>query len=246
MRVRSLVILAVIIGAVAYVLIFKQEWLWEAKRVASGYTAASTPSEAAERFRKATHARDYKAAAVYCTQEYADLLKRAADRCDEIGVVIDSITEYMTNKGLATDKSILMLNFLDPFPKIKLRGEPKKGKDDSIYMVHYDLEPLGLSGNLHALQASDLTSVDGQMFRRVLVPAAIAVNTEIPIVKEGDVWKLKVGVLPAQTQAVEYYLGRVKSYHTALSKFRGEVTNERYGSKGDFERELMRVLADSK
>jgi hypothetical protein len=245
MRVKSLVILAVIIGAVAYVLIFKQEWLWEAKRVASGYTAATTPSEAAERFRKATHARDYKSAAVYCTQEYADLLKRAADRCDEIGTVIDGITEYMTNKGLATDKSILMLNFLDPFPKIKLRGEPKK-KDENTYWVHFDMEPLGLSGNLHALQASDLTSVDGKMFGRVLVPAAIALNTEIPIVKEGDVWKLKVGVLPAQTQAVEYYLARVKSYHTALSKFRGEVTNERYGSKGDFERELMRVLADSK
>jgi hypothetical protein len=245
MRVKSLVILAVLIGAVAYVLVFKQEWLWEAKRVASGYTAAGTPSEAAERFRKATHARDYKAAAVYCTQEYADLLKRAADRCDEIGTVIDSISEYMSNKGLATDKAILFLNLLDPFPKIKLRGEPKK-KDDSTYMVHFDMEPLGLSNNLHTLQASDLTSVDGQMFRRVLVPAAIAVNTEIPIVKEGEVWKLKIGVLPAQTQAVEYYLGRVKSYHTALSKFRGEVTNERYGSKGDFERELMRVLADSK
>ena len=245
MRVKSLVILAVIIGAVAYVLVFKQEWIWEAKRVASGYTSATTPSEAAERFRKATLARDYKAAAIYCTQEYAELLKRAADRCDEIGTVIDSISEYISNKGLATDKSILFLNLLDPFPKIKLRGEPKK-KDENTYWVHFDMEPLGLSGNVLALQPSDLTSVDRQMFNRVLAPTAILANTEIPIVKEGDVWKLKIGVFPPQTQAVEYYLGRVKSYHTALSKFRGEVTNERYGSKGDFERELMRVLADSK
>lgn len=243
MRVKSLIVLALIVGAAAYVLVFKREWLWEAKRLASGYTAASTPAEAMEKFRKATHDRDSKSAAIYCTQEYAELLKRGAERCDELGQVIDSIHEYMSNKGLATDKSILLLSSLDPFPKIKLRGEPKK-KNDDLYSGFFDMEPLGMSAPVDL--TSELASLDAKMFTRALLPVHVLGNKEIPIVKEGDAWKLKIDVPPIQTQALEYFLGRARSYHTALSKFRTEVTNERYGSKGDFERELVRVLQDSK
>lgn len=243
MRVKSLIVLALIVGAVAYVLVFKREWIWEAKRLASGYTAATTPADAMEKFRKAVHERDSKTAALYCTQEYAELLKRGAENCDELSRVIDRIQEYMTNKGLATDKSILLLSSLDPFPKIKTRAEPVK-KDDATYFGFFDMEPLGLGGPVN--MQPELGNLDPKMFTRALMPSHVVANKAIPIVKDGDAWKLQIEVPPIQTQALEYFVGRAKSYHTALSKFRGEVTNERYGSKGEFERELVRVLQDSK
>jgi hypothetical protein len=247
MRVSSLVILVLLLAGAGYVFLIRPPWVQDLWRRGTGYAPASTPTEAVDRFIKAVKARDLATAATYCNSEYAELLKRGAEANAEMGKVIDGITEYMTNKGLATDKCVIFLSYLDAFPtNIKMTAAPKGDGDTATAVCQ--LEVAGLKGDIKDLQGffGDLQSVDGRMFNRVLMSPALINPRGFELAKEGDVWKLKVPVPDAQVQAADYYISNYKAYHTGLTVFRRDVTNERYASKAEFEQELLKVLQEAK
>jgi len=247
MRVSSLIILVVLVLGAGYVFLIRPPWVQDLWRRGTGYAPAATPTEAVDRFIKAVKARDLATAATYCNSEYAELLKRGADANAEMGKVIDGISEYMTNAGLATDKCIIFLHYLDAFPtNIKMVAAPKEKGDTAIAVCQLDVQ--GVKGDITDPQGffSDLQSVDGRMFSRVLLSPALINPRGFELAKEGDVWKLKIPVPNAQVQAADYYVSNYKAYHTGLTVFRRDVTNERYSSKTEFERELLKVLQEAK
>lgn len=258
MRVTSLLVLAAIVAAGVGIFGFNAYGLRDkifsaaekGKESIQGYTAAKTPGEAMEMFRKAIKDRAYRTAAKYVTGNYAEQLTQAHDAAVELGGVIDDLQTYMKNAGFTSDKTTFFLNMLDPFPgNFRVADTPKQDGDKAKGMFLFDRIALT---NPSADFSSDARSMDGLMFSNNLHPYAIAAKWDfaVDIVAEpqGDskVWKLAIAVTAPKVQAIGYLKDHYKSYVTGMQKFRTEATNQRYGSKGEFERELIKVLQDSK
>ena len=249
MRVTSLVAFAVVALAAGYFIFLTPDWAVDLYHQATGFGAATTPAEAVDKFLKCTQKRDYKTAARFCTGDYADLLKKSHPLANELGVILDGINDYMKGKGLATDKCVIYMHQIDPFPKnIKVSGSPK-ARDDSAAVAAFEMDALPLSGtkvyNLWELER-ELSGMDPGILNMVLVPFNLRQGKTVDVVKDGEGWKLKFIVTPQHVKAVDYYLLNVKAYSTGLAVFRREVTNDRYASKQDFERELISVFAKAK
>jgi hypothetical protein len=59
-------------------------------------------------------------------------------------------------------------------------------------------------------------------------------------------WKLKIDVVDAKIQAIGYFNDHYKSYVSGMEKFLSEANNQRYGSKVEYERELISVFTSAK
>jgi hypothetical protein len=247
MRLVSVLILVAIVGGIGYVLVFKRDWLFqkveEGTRLAQGYSAAKTPSDAMDLFRKAVKDRDYKTAATYCMGDYAEQLTKGHDAGRAVGKLIDGIVNFMENKGLKTEKAMTALYSLDPFPgNFKVKDAPQK-KDDAKAIGQFELEPIS---NVNLLVMQQIGNVDPLMFKHNLAPLDIRV-VEINQTGKGkeNAWKLNFPLQPGQVQLISHFLDHHKTYVTGLERFRTELTNERYGSKREFENQLIQVLADA-
>jgi hypothetical protein len=243
MRVTSLMLLAIVAVGAFYVFYLRPKWVVDVQNKVTGYGPAESPTDAVDKFLKCVKNRDLKTAAEFCTGDYAELLKRGATATKEMGPVIDGIAEYMKNKGLATDKAITYLHFLDPFPtNIKTRGMPKeKGEIAIAFCEMENIWP----GQQPVDLASLAGNVDPKMFNRVFMSLNLLNPNGFEVVKEGGSWKLKLPVTGNQ-QFVDHYLNNYKGYHTGLTVFRRDVTNDRFPSKQDFEAELVKVLEKAK
>jgi hypothetical protein len=247
MRLISLIILVAVVGGIGYVLIFKRDKLAEkvdeGLRLAQGYKAAQTPAEAMDLFLKAIKDRDYKTASIYCMGDYAEQLAKAHDAGRQVGRQIDGIVRYMNDKGLKTDKAMTLLYSLDPFPSnFKVKDAPqKKGEDKAIGQFEMEF----ISGTNDVFQIPQ--NLDLLMFKHNLAPVDISVVEIAHTGKEKEkVWKLNFPLIPGQTQFIAHFIDHHKSYVTGLDRFRGELTNERFASKREFENEVIKVLTDAK
>jgi hypothetical protein len=246
MRVSSLVLLVAVVVATLYFLVLTPQWATDLYLKGTGYGPAATPTDAVDKFMKCVKGRDLKTAATFCTGDYAEHLKRGAAAAKELGTVIDGISEYMKNKGLATDKSITFLHFLDPFPtNIKMGSAPKE-KDAASALAYFQMENIWPGQQIASDVVGELKSVDRGMYSRVLMPVNFLDPRGVDMVKEGDAWKLKFPLPAIQVQALDYFLNNYKSYVTGLTVFRRDVTNDRFPGKSDFEQELMSVLHKAK
>ncbi|MCS7045029.1 MAG: hypothetical protein NZO58_01605 [Gemmataceae bacterium] len=251
MRVSSLVALAVVVLVILYFVFLTPEWAIDLYMQATGYGPAKTPTEAVDKFLKAVKARDLRTASRFCTAGFAEQLKRGHTAAREMGPLIDSIYEYAKNKGLWTDKVVDYLVLLDPFPKNLLAAGPPKEVDDSkaIGFVKIDnIWPENTTpqffapGQLHA----EWSRLDPRMFSSALFPRMLVNPKGFPIVKEGSEWKLDLSLPSNQMPFVEHYLKNYKAYHTGLSIFRRDLTNDRFDSKKRFEGDLIAVMQDAK
>lgn len=253
MRVSSLLVLLAVVGSAVGVFGFNAFGLRDqffsgvqkGKELVQGYSAAKTPAEAMDMFRKAIQNRQYKTAAKFCVGDYAEQLTKAHDAAAAMGEVIDNVQHYMRESGYSGPKIKSLLALLDPFPtNFSVAGAPveKKGK----MLGAYKLDPIADVG---ANVLSELQRMDVDMFRNCLAPLPTLL-TGFEIVKEGEgdavQWKLRFPIPPIQVQAISYYMDHYRSYDTGLTKFRREATNQRYGSKSEFERELIKVLEEAK
>jgi hypothetical protein len=243
MRVSSLVVLLLVVGGILYLVFMPPAWFTERKRSLMGYGAAETPTDAIDKFIKAVKKRDLETAATFCTGDYAAHLKRGAAAAAEIGPVIDGIDAYMRNKGLATDKAVLYLTWLDPFPThIKMGAAPNQKDNVAVgFVVEENIYP----GN-EFVKFTEVRGVDPQMYRRVLMPSNLFHPKGFEMVKDEAGWKLKFPLPAEQVQTLDHYLNNYKSYHTGLTVFRRDVTNDRFPSKQDFETELITTLDKAK
>ena len=250
MRVSSLVILALIVLAALYFIFLTPPWAKDLYLKARGYGPAETATDALDKFLKAVKNRDMDTASRFVTAEYAAQLKRGATATAEMGPILDGIYTYMKNKGLATDKSVTYLHFLDPFPTNLSMGAAPKEIDATKARGFIKLEDIWPDNSRAAFapgtQPAELAQMDPRMFSRVLMPQAILDPRGIELVKEGSEWKLNLALAQGQVQYIDHYLNNYKSYHTRLSTFRRDVTNDRFDSKQKFESELVTAMQEAK
>src|SRR5260370_31933747 len=131
-----------------------------------GFGPASTPEQAMEKFRDAIQQRKYGWAAIYCTKDYADVLVKADGPAARLGEVIDKIRAYMENIDRKTDQTVLLLQYLDPFPaNFKVQGAVKQVNDREAVGV-FAWEPAPLSGTSISLNQTTMSGLDAKMFYR--------------------------------------------------------------------------------
>lgn len=262
MRVRSLVILLAIAGAAAYLYFFQWDFvtgLFEDVRLnMAGYTAAKTPEDAMDRFAKAIKERDYNAAARYCTKDYAALLVKGKKAAYEIGWRIDRLKNLMEEKGLNTDRGLIILYGLDPFPALFERSsdtkikEAKKGEDKMIGA--FKSTPVSVSADVSKVQGLDV-----KIFRNALMPYNTAARPEfvnsgvfynVLIVPEGEgdarTWKLDIPNDEITRNEIDHMVKHYRSYANALDYLLDDIRRGRYASGKDFEQQLIDKFSDVK
>jgi hypothetical protein len=244
MRLVSLIVLLALLGGAGYVWFFKREWLFErvqeGKNLVEGYTPAKTPSDAAEKFRKAIKDRNYQAAALYCSGEYGEQLTRCHDAAREIGQSLDKLRNIMEEKGLNTDNGKMMLYHLDPFPpglklkevqKVETKGD-KKGevKEIAVFVQEDLIPPPKLEPGLSPMWFT--TPLHFQIPR-----------VEVKRVGSGDKaeWKLDIPLTPAHRTRITFFMDHHKSLSGGLETLRDDAKRGTY-LKGTFEPRIKEVI----
>ncbi len=251
MRLVSVLILVAIVGGIAFVFVYRPDWISKAKKegekalqAAQGYTAAKTPREAMEQFLKAVKDRDYKAAAIYATSEYSDQLIKAHAAARELGVAIDTLNTFLDSKGFKNDKTTQLLFMLDPFPPyLKIEGVKEvKGKTVGVF----SFDPPKIT---EGYRPEELQCIDPKLFvlyRSALgAPAVGAFEIKSEGQGEAKTWKIDFQVPQMVHDGTEYFLSKYKSYVEGLETFRGEVRQGRY-LKDKIAPELLQILISSK
>ncbi len=247
-KVRNLVLLVVIVGGGILAFVFFGAtityWFWDTWAKARGYTAASTPGEAMDKFREAIHNRDYDAASRYCTKPYAELLKKSHTNAKELATLTDKIRNWGKNNGLMTDRLKFSLQNFDPFPTNFEGGPAPKEEGAKATATYKWTAPFVLDNPNDKKLADDLKTLDPRMFQNILCLQAF--NGQIKLVKEGDEWKLDIPTTPLWETEVAYFNDRAKTYETGLNGMWKDLNNQRYDTKAAFERDVIGKLAAAK
>ena len=233
--------------AALYFIFLTPPWAKDLYLKARGYGPAETATDALDKFLKAVKNRDMDTASRFVTAEYAAQLKRATATA-EMGPVLDGIYTYMKNKGLATDKSVTYLHFLDPFPTNLSMGAALKEIDATKARGFIKLEDIWPDNSRAAFapgtQPAELAQMDPLCSAAFSCPghprSARASSSSRKAANGSSTW-----LAQGQVQYIDHYLNNYKSYHT-LSTFRRDVTNDRFDSKQKFESELVTAMQEAK
>jgi hypothetical protein len=257
MRITGVIVLLLIVGAIgfgAYYFMTHRESVMEVvkkgQQQVQGYTPAKTPDEAVDKFRSAVKARDYDAAAVYCTTDYADQPKRASTAANALATAIDNMLSMMDTENIKSDRVTAVLKLLEPFPRdVKVVGGVQKQGDDKATVT--------LQEDFGNLKVPDLKaerwSVDLSVFRALAGGPAgnfargLPVEVNLVRVKQGDetAWKLDIPVTPEMKTQVDELRDKYKNYVKALEKLTTEIRAEPT-TKADLEAALKRELEQAK
>jgi hypothetical protein len=248
MRLVSLVVFITIVGGAVYLVAFKRDWLFEKAeeglRLAQGYTPAKTPRQAMEQFLKAVKERNYKAAAIYCTSEYAETLKKAHAPAADLGSLIDKAQTAMEDKWGRIEKATYVLRQLDPWPTCIKIGDVKEqnGKE-----LAYGIFMPDLASPLQAPTPMEVQRLDPRMFANCLAMPVVGVKLAIKPEGAGDDkhWVIHVPMVQLQHDAVQYFLDHYKSYVHGMNEFRDRINRDTM-LKDQVATDLINVLAASK
>jgi hypothetical protein len=257
MRGIYVLILVAIVGFVGFVFIFKPDWVRKAKKEVEagiqvhleGYGPAKTPREAMDQFLKAIKERNYKAAATYSTHDYADKLTRAHTACRSLGQAIDTLNNYIDEKGFKNDKCTELLLTLDPFPPYLKIVDQKEVRDKQVGA--FILDPPKITEGYQQIPAR--LDVKLLTYKNALgAPAALfgALRpTLLEIKSEGagdnKIWKIDFNVPQPVHDGITWYMDNYKSYLEGLETFRGELRQGRW-LKDQIAGELLDALGKSK
>ena len=220
MRLRTVVIIGVVLAAVAYVAVYRRGAV---AKTAKGFKPADTPQVAADMFKKAVQEREYEIAADYCTAGYAEQLRRGATAANELAVALDDLTYQLNERGLVRDEVKLALQALDPFPKdvtivvSEASGETARGT------ITFGVPPL--RGDNPSSGSWQLDPRVFQAYARSL-PFVRPGVVVAPMRKEKDGWKFD---FPADS-ALQLRVGRLnekaKNYVNPLDVVKQEVKSD--------------------
>jgi hypothetical protein len=233
MRVVSLVILLAIIGGLAFVFIHEPTRNWVFKRskdaahLAEGYSYAKTPREAVDSFIKAVKARNFSAAARYCSEDYAKVLDRLHGPASDTATRLDRIAGILHEKGYRTPMSASILWGMDPFPEtFKLKPDSvKEIKKGELAEVVFEYDPRPATAEGLELSPSDGKKIDPKLFMVFpLVPENLmAPHVEIKMDKKNDAWKIEF--IPKKDQC-DYFIDNYKRYLPSYDEYLDEMRRE--------------------
>jgi hypothetical protein len=116
---------------------FVEKWF----RTASGFTPATSPEDALDKFKRALEKRDYKTAATYCSGEYKEFIEKGHEDAKGIADAVDNLRSVTKAHGVKSDQADLILFLLDPFPAdFKIESVKKEGEEKATARLNWLLE----------------------------------------------------------------------------------------------------------
>jgi hypothetical protein len=248
MRVVSLVILILILGGVAFVFIHEPTRSWvfssteEAAFRAQGYRYAESPREALEFFAKAIKARNYKAAARYCSDDYAKTLVKGHNAGSSVGGQLDKIHNMLQEKGFMTPMSLDLVLGMDPFPDtFKVNTDVKEITKGETAQGFFEPEPRRPPSTGRTLKVEEAAGLDQKLFAKFcMMPYSFFGPLEIK--KDNKGWKI---AFYARPEDCDYFVERYQSYVEGYKAYADTMVNERK-LKEDAAQELLDVLRKSR
>ena len=233
-RIITIVGLLAVLGIGGFLYLFKREAVAELVDGARGYPQAKTPQECVDNFKKAVKERKYDKAAKYCTKDYAEQLKKAAEAGHDVGTAIDDLSHRMKNDGVLTSEIEFVLFVHDPLPQDLKLTVQSPGDKEATATVSVD-NPI--------LQSTPTKTwkVDPLFIKAFYYDYP---RSQVRLVKEGDYWKIDIPVTPAMRDRVDRFVRNHKDYVIALKKMSEEVRTERT-TKVDVTNRLEDLLGDA-
>lgn len=195
--------LLLIIGTVAYLAIFKRDEVMglfnKVKQQAKGYKEAKTANEAMDYFNKALENRDYESAADYLTGDYAVQFRKIAPKASKLAKAIDDFKSAMTEHNIKSDKALVKLGALEPFPK-QLKVIDVKTKGDK----------------------AEATVVPENGVRK----AAAGPQQIMPLQRDNDQWKLAPPLTPAHRTNFDHIDKYGQDYVNALNVVKNRMKTD--------------------
>ena len=250
MHAGKLLLLVVIGGAVFLAGVFNfvpssrppivRKWF----RSASGFTPATTPQEAIDRFKDCIKKRDYETAGeLYCAGKYREQILRVAKKAQDLGETIDSLVSNMDSQGVNNPNTKYMLKLLEPFPKTFTVVKITESGDTATAYLGKDEDDLKVDRPL----PNDFVLKHGKLINS-LVPynySGTPINV-IPLIKdESGFWKVNFPVNERLMVSVEYLKENGTNYRNAIRQVSNEVKNDA-STKEQIQAELERRLNESK
>ncbi len=250
MHAGKLLLLVVIGGAVLLTGVFAavpssrppivRKWF----RSASGFTPATTPQEAVDRFKDCIKKRDYETAGeLYCAGKYREQILRVAKKAKELGETIDSLASNMDSQGVNNPNTKYMLKLLEPFPKTFTVVKITETGNTAIAHLGRDEDDLKVDRPL----PNDFVNKHGRLINS-LVPfdySGTPINV-IPLIKdESGFWKVNFPVNERLMVSVEYLKENGTNYRNAIREVRDEVKNNPV-TKEDIQTRMESALNKSK
>jgi hypothetical protein len=236
MRLRSAIFLLAVLGLLGggtYVALFQRDW-WmpyfkKGRHTALGFTPAQSPQEAIDKFRQAMKGREYEAAALYCTGEYAAELRRAASAGEAMGEALDNLQAQMDKSGVqASDRAKVVLLLLEPFPRqtrvVKL---DEQGEDKAQVTIEEDygtLRPVDLGSERWAVNLLFYHALAGGPTGNL----ALGQPMEIEIIREDaedddEAWKLNLPVTADDRRRIDELINKYNFHVKALDRIREDM-----------------------
>ena len=235
---RKLIVLLALAGVVGggiYLYVYKKKEVKELVDSAKGYPEAKTPKEAADYFRKAIKERKYDTAAKYCTEKYAEILRKGDDAAEKLGKAIDNVAYQMTERSVMTDEMRIILYGFDPFPKDIIITVSKETEKEAVATIAPEGIKLAGSSREYDRWKIDL-DFWGALYRNL--------PSTVKVVKEGDAWKLDFPAPPALQTSVARLNDRHKVYVQKLEILTKEIKNEA-DTKDNVKKRLKELLEDA-
>lgn len=229
---RRMIVWGVLLALVAvggFLYMFNREGVMNWVDASRGYPKAKTPQEAVDLFKKALRARKYDKAAKYCTKDYAEQLKKAAEGGKEVGEAIDDVKYRLEKDGVSSKEIETVLAWHDPFPAtLDYTLKNITDKDAALYVTatfaeypkDYEVDAALLKG-LYAEQ-----------------------QNPIAVLKEGEEWKIDFKVTPDSRKRLDYFVQRAKAYSTAFRKMSEELRTERT-TKAEVDKRFKEIIIEA-
>ena len=212
-------IVVVVLLFSAYIALFKRGMV---ARMVKGYKSADTPQVAADMFKKAIEAREYEYAADYCTQDYAEQLRRGNSAASEYATALDNMIYQMKERDLIRDETKAALFRLDPFPKDITITVGKESADSAVATIAVALPEAKGGGPV----ASDWRT-DEKIEQIFVKPLTWTRNTiTVEMKKDGGKWKFDFKADPSIQQRVARMNDKYKQYVNPFEKVGQEVKND--------------------
>ena len=190
-------------------------------RLVSGYKAADTPQVAADMFKKAIQAREYEYAADYCTQPYAEQLRRGAKASTEYAVALDNLTYQMKERDLIRDEVKFVLYRLDPFPKDITITVSKESGDAAVATFVFAMP------DVKGGPVSGEWKLDANIEQVYIKPLPFTGNaTAVDMKKEDGKWKFDFKPNSTIQHRVERMNDKYKQYINPFEMVTQEVKND--------------------
>jgi hypothetical protein len=214
---------------------FVQRWFDSA----SGFTPATSPEDALDKFRKAIEKRRYDDARKYLTGDYLGSYEVGMKDASALATEIDNLRSIMSSTGTKTPKVDMVLYWLDPFPAFKYEIV-KKGEKEAQATLNWNDD----AGKFADAKGYNVTFDNG--LKHSLLPIGVLVPSPLPVtVRQIDGnWKI---VIPAElgdrkmtfcTQALDKHASNVVN---SLRTVSGDLKREP-SAKADFENTFQSAL----